>query len=203
MSNYIVDGSDLTSVANAIRAKSGGISQLAFPAGFVSEIGNIPTGGGIADYETGELTLASEVHAVANASTVFPNLQLSFHPDVFLLFIPHSEFVANVTKLRAGAAFKAVAAIRKTLVPAWNLSRNVSTDASTNDYIWINLNSVAANTSAEGGFALNAFNVVDNTYSQYWKLNSDGTFAFGTYSSSSCKFYSCTYRYFAMRIPLD
>lgn len=38
--------SGLTSVANAIRAKSGGSSQLAFPAGFVSEIGNIPTGGG-------------------------------------------------------------------------------------------------------------------------------------------------------------
>ena len=38
--------SDLTSVANAIRAKSGGSSQLAFPAGFVSEIGNIPGGGG-------------------------------------------------------------------------------------------------------------------------------------------------------------
>lgn len=37
---------DLTSVANAIRAKSGGSGQLAFPAGFVSEIGNIETGGG-------------------------------------------------------------------------------------------------------------------------------------------------------------
>ena len=43
--------SDLTSVANAIRAKSGGSSSLAFPAGFVSEIGNIPSGGG------GEVTL--------------------------------------------------------------------------------------------------------------------------------------------------
>ena len=38
--------SDLTSVANAIRAKSGGSNQLAFPSGFVSEIGNIPSGGG-------------------------------------------------------------------------------------------------------------------------------------------------------------
>lgn len=37
---------DLTSVADAIRAKSGGSSALAFPAGFVSEIGNIPSGGG-------------------------------------------------------------------------------------------------------------------------------------------------------------
>lgn len=36
--------SDLTSVANAIRAKSGGSGQLAFPAGFISEIGNIPSG---------------------------------------------------------------------------------------------------------------------------------------------------------------
>lgn len=43
---------DLTSVANAIRAKSGGSSQLAFPAGFVSEIGNIPSGGSGDDYGT-------------------------------------------------------------------------------------------------------------------------------------------------------
>lgn len=37
---------DLTSVANAIRAKSGGSGQLSFPSGFVSEIDAIPTGGG-------------------------------------------------------------------------------------------------------------------------------------------------------------
>lgn len=43
--------SDLTSVANAIRAKSGGSSQLAFPSGFVSEIQAIPSGGAdIADW---------------------------------------------------------------------------------------------------------------------------------------------------------
>ena len=43
---------DLTSVANAIRAKSGGSSVLLFPAGFVSEIQNIPSGGGsdVSDY---------------------------------------------------------------------------------------------------------------------------------------------------------
>lgn len=37
---------DLLSVANAIRAKSGGSGSLAFPAGFVSEIGSISGGGG-------------------------------------------------------------------------------------------------------------------------------------------------------------
>lgn len=39
--------SDLTSVANAIRTKGGTSASLAFPAGFVSAIGNIPTGGGV------------------------------------------------------------------------------------------------------------------------------------------------------------
>lgn len=38
--------SDLTSVANAIRTKGGTSAQLAFPSGFVSAIGNIPSGGG-------------------------------------------------------------------------------------------------------------------------------------------------------------
>lgn len=37
---------DLTAVANAIRAKSGSSTPLAFPGGFVSEIGSIQTGGG-------------------------------------------------------------------------------------------------------------------------------------------------------------
>lgn len=42
---------DLTTVANAIRAKSGGSGSLAFPSGFVTEIGNIPSGGGGFDYD--------------------------------------------------------------------------------------------------------------------------------------------------------
>lgn len=37
--------SDLTSVANAIRTKGGTSAQLAFPAEFVTAIGNIPSGG--------------------------------------------------------------------------------------------------------------------------------------------------------------
>ena len=46
MSNYLVNSTDLTSVADAIRAKSGGSSSLEFPTDFVSEIGSIPSGGG-------------------------------------------------------------------------------------------------------------------------------------------------------------
>lgn len=44
MANYIVDGADLSSIADAIRAKSGGSEQLEFPSEFVSEIGSISGG---------------------------------------------------------------------------------------------------------------------------------------------------------------
>lgn len=46
MSNYLVDGADLTSVANAIRTKGGTSAQLAFPQGFVDAVDAIETGGG-------------------------------------------------------------------------------------------------------------------------------------------------------------
>lgn len=46
MSKYTVDGSDLTSIANAIRTKGETSASLSFPNEFVSAIGNIPTGGG-------------------------------------------------------------------------------------------------------------------------------------------------------------
>lgn len=43
---YIVSGTDLTSVANAIRTAGGTSAQLEFPTGFVNAIGNISGGGG-------------------------------------------------------------------------------------------------------------------------------------------------------------
>ena len=46
MSNYIVDGADLTDIADAIRAKGGTSGQLQFPQGFVDAVEAIETGGG-------------------------------------------------------------------------------------------------------------------------------------------------------------
>lgn len=43
---YIVSGTDLTSVANAIRTAGGTSAQLEFPTGFVNAIDNISGGGG-------------------------------------------------------------------------------------------------------------------------------------------------------------
>lgn len=63
---------DLTSVANAIRAKGGTSAQLAFPAGFVSAIGAILTGGGGGNQFTfSSYTLASSTSintAINNAA---------------------------------------------------------------------------------------------------------------------------------------
>lgn len=67
--------SDLTSVANAIRAKSGGSGQLAFPAGFVSEIGNIsggmaPPTTAVAQFEVSATFSTQPAKIVFNASTI-------------------------------------------------------------------------------------------------------------------------------------
>lgn len=65
--------SDLTSVANAIRAKGGTSASLAFPADFVSEIGNIPSGGG-GGLSWIDYTATSQTNNVpALLAVVFPN----------------------------------------------------------------------------------------------------------------------------------
>ena len=43
MADYVVSGTSLTSVADAIRAKTGGNSSLQFPTGFVNEMDKVPS----------------------------------------------------------------------------------------------------------------------------------------------------------------
>lgn len=45
MAKYIVDSSDMTDIADAIRAKGGTSDPLVYPAGFISAIENMSTGG--------------------------------------------------------------------------------------------------------------------------------------------------------------
>lgn len=87
---YLTDGDDLTSVANAIRAKSGGSGQLAFPAGFVSEIGAIPSGG--SDWT--EFTAAA---AAANAqdcmTMLFPNREAGKRHFAYLINKSEGDYI--------------------------------------------------------------------------------------------------------------
>lgn len=83
--------SDLTSVADAIRVKSGGSGQLAFPSGFVSEIGNIPSGGGIS-IDWAEVT---EVTIGANSITNMTGVQTYFSGYTYKLIILASPITVN------------------------------------------------------------------------------------------------------------
>ena len=57
MANYIVSDTELTGIANAIRAKTGSSSGLSFPSGFVSEIGEL----GTADHTVADALLQRNV----------------------------------------------------------------------------------------------------------------------------------------------
>lgn len=58
MADYIVTSGELTTVANAIRAKNGTSSNLSWPDGFVSGISSgSGGGGGESDFSTAEVTI--------------------------------------------------------------------------------------------------------------------------------------------------
>lgn len=71
---------DLTSVANAIRTKGGTSASLAFPADFVTAIGNIPTGGGgSTDYTyVDTYTVTEAAHAIEIPYGDYDDLLLDF-----------------------------------------------------------------------------------------------------------------------------
>lgn len=71
---------DLTSVANAIRAKTGGSASLAFPTDFVSEIGSISGGGGDTPVEENDVTFYDYDGTVVASYTEAQAYALTEHP---------------------------------------------------------------------------------------------------------------------------
>lgn len=63
MADYLVTDTELTSIADAIRTKGGTSAALTFPAGFVSAVNDIPTGGG------GSYTVTIELDQPVSASS--------------------------------------------------------------------------------------------------------------------------------------
>lgn len=73
MAEYLTNTTDLTAVANAIRAKSGTSAPLVYPDGFVSAIQSIDITGGT---KPATLTITSSNYTGnRNARFIFPTLE--------------------------------------------------------------------------------------------------------------------------------
>lgn len=72
---------DLTSVANAIRTKGGTSAQMAFPAGFVSAVNAIPTGGGAEEAPFNDVNFYDYDSTIVYSYTKAEFLALSSLPD--------------------------------------------------------------------------------------------------------------------------
>lgn len=199
MANYLVTDLDLESIADAIRAASGGSSQLAFPSEFISEIGKISSGsGGVT--ATGEVTLAEKATVpAAGSSATFPGLKLDFQPDFFWIAMTRSSWDSITTP--SGTNFYKAMVIKKPYMPPYKIASNVSQDSYNGDYFTIVCANVIASTDvSSNGTALNGVTAVPATHQPYWNFDSNGYFNFSRYSSSSTAgFPPGTYRYFAVK----
>lgn len=168
---YLTDGDDLTSVANAIRAKSGGSSQLAFPAGFVSEIGNIPSGGG------GLTLLTSGSYTIASNQTTF-TIQFSTSGTPLFAYVEEDEEISGVARSVAWVAAN-VSQLRadvRTMFPQFMLVRGKAANGNL-----VSPSATIGNTQATYGLhddyilcaqASSNYSVKANTYNWYvWGLS--------------------------------
>lgn len=117
---------DLTSVANAIRTKGGTSAQLAFPAGFVSAIDAIPTGGGgdtfgdylatnLGDYSNDTLTIIKGYscyrYAGGAGNLRFPNVT-EIGVSAFYISRTGDVFFAPKARLTGGSVFYGDAGVK-------------------------------------------------------------------------------------------
>lgn len=87
--------SDLTSVANAIRSKTGGSVSLTFPAEFVSAINGIPTGGSL---ETGSQTITATESSQSITMTPSAGYDGFDEVDITVNAIPSNYVGSGVTQ---------------------------------------------------------------------------------------------------------
>lgn len=84
---------DLTSVANAIRTKTGSSNQLAFPSGFISEINNIPTGSANCELLKANMVLSNSGSTYTGDSNV-PLNRAAVNTDLYLFNPKSGDYTA-------------------------------------------------------------------------------------------------------------
>ena len=79
MSEYLIQGATLDAIADAINAKTGGSAAMT-PAEMVTEIGNIPSGGGSLPTGMTHIGSGSFTRASSTATTEWIQHGLNFTP---------------------------------------------------------------------------------------------------------------------------
>lgn len=87
--------SDLSDIADAIRAKTGGTADLQFPGEFVSEIGSIETGGGESDVAFNGLIERTYSGVLSVASTKFGKNALRNCSNITLVCAPNCKKIES------------------------------------------------------------------------------------------------------------
>lgn len=145
---------DLTSIADAIRAKGGTSAQLAFPAGFVSAVQAISGGGGNGMYAAGEITMASEVLVTATPEP-FPGIALGFDPDYIQVWMDKDSFNAIASPPNGRMYLIVGMKYDANLIPQRRAaSIFVEDEVSPNGYYFLAATNVLAMSSPATGYAL-------------------------------------------------
>lgn len=108
--SYLTKSSDLTSIADAIRAKGGTSAPLVYPAGFVSAIEAIPTGGGSSALyvltEGASPNTSCQVDGHSTGDTWFVYRDPSIVDGATITFHTYGNFIlSTVTGLDSGATY--------------------------------------------------------------------------------------------------
>lgn len=90
MANLLTNTSELTSIADAIRSKTGKSSSISFPSGFISEIESISGGGGGLEYETGVYTSSS-----GTTTQYIPFANTHSAPPIFFAIVSTYTYALN------------------------------------------------------------------------------------------------------------
>ena len=122
MADYLVTDTELTSIADAIRTKGGTSGSLVYPAGFVSAINAIPTGGG-GQLIMGALRPDAELYQrytfdqklVADLGVTFPSYTTG------LKVLVSSSTIVEITPL-IGSGYDWLVLMRGVAIPSYNVS---------------------------------------------------------------------------------
>ncbi len=169
---------DLTSVANAIRTKGGTSGSLAFPAGFVSAVQAIPTGGG-SSVQTGTFTVATRIPITSSGADV--TIGFSGQPDYLQFWLDKDDW-DDLSNPGANRIYWAVIAKQASAVfgsyPSFRYSASVDmqTQFAGADYLYRYSQNTANTTdpNSANGKALNGSLWQTDNLSEL-SINNDGT----------------------------